>query len=87
MRIAPLCLLLAGCHTTDMRLSDCMFGAATEAMAYECAVRNFGAKGAHYLREREQQCAIAGDPAWLAVNCRTSKAEEPNPIATALSKG
>lgn len=82
MRPALLALMLSGCAS-----GPCLFGAETEAGAYACAVRNFGEQAAREMYERQDQCAIAGDPAWLAVNCRTSKAEEPNPIATALSKG
>lgn len=84
MRPALLALLLTSCAPLSR---ECAWGAADEAEAHGCAVHNFGQRAAREMYDRQDQCAIAGDPAWIAVNCRTSKAEEPNPIATALSKG
>lgn len=69
LRLLLLSSLLAGCWTHEARITDCMFGAPTEAQAYGCAVRNFGAKGAHMLRERQFQCSNSLDPNWVAVNC------------------
>lgn len=77
-----LCLLLSGCWSPQARLDDCMFGGATKAQAEECAVRNFGVKGARLLRERQALCTDAADPVWAAINCPDfPKAEEPRPRA------
>lgn len=67
MRPALLALMLSGCAS-----GSCLFGAETEADAHACTVRNFGEQAAREMYERETLCAIATDPAWLAVNCRNN---------------
>ena len=64
--------LLAGCWSASDRLNDCMFGGATQAQAEECAVRNFGAKAAKELRERQEFCrniCKESDAPECVVNC------------------